>query len=46
MVYWINGLMYLIDGLMYWIHQNPNLNPNPDSDFKPNSYPNPNQGEP
>ena len=46
MVYWINGLMYLIDGLMYWIPQNSNLNPNPDSDFNPNTYLNPNQGQP
>ena len=32
--------MYWIDSLMYWIHPNSNLNPNPDSDFNPNTDPN------
>ena len=38
--YWINSLMYWIDSLMHCIHPNSNLNPNPDSDFNPNTDPN------
>ena len=38
-------MVYCIDGLMYWIPQKYNFNPNPDSDFNPNTYSDPNQGE-